>query len=381
MVGPVTTRSLIVHVVNSLETGGLENGVVNLVNVAGERFRHAVICLTTEGSLRNRLKPAVEVLTIGKRPGIDLRAFGRLTLLLRRLRPAVVHSRNWATFDTVVAARLARAPAVVHGEHGRDITDPEGKNPRRTRFRRAFAPLVDRFVAVSRDLERWLVEEIRLPADKVVTIPNGVDLARFGALGRPEARRRLGIPVDRVVVGTVGRLDPVKDQAGLVEAFARLRAKRPDALLVIVGDGPCRALLTGLIARRGLQDHALVLGERRDIPEILAALDVFVLPSIAEGMSNTVLEAMSTGLPVVATRVGGNPELVEDGLTGRLVSPLDPAALAAAIEGYLDDSHLRLLHGKASRQRAVDHFDLTRMAGAYRDLYTAVLEKRPPRSA
>jgi sugar transferase (PEP-CTERM/EpsH1 system associated) len=235
---------------------------------------------------------------------------------------------------------------------------------------------VDRFVAVSRDLQRWLVEDVRLPARKVITIQNGVDVSRFGIGSSAEARQRLGISGDRLVIGTVGRLDPVKDQAGLIEAFSRLRGKHSEALLVIVGDGPCREPLAELTARLGLQDRVLLLGERRDIPEILMALDVFVLPSVAEGMSNTVLEAMASGLPVVATRVGGSPELVEEGLTGRLVAPLDPTALAGAIDGYLEDTHLRVLHGKASRQRAVEHFDLHRMARAYADLYTSVLGKR-----
>lgn len=372
----MTGRPLIAHVVNSLETGGLENGVVNLVNVAGDHFRHTVVCMTREGAFGKRVDPAVGIVTIGKRPGKDLRAFWRLVLLLRRLKPAVVHSRNWATFDAVLAARIARTPAVVHGEHGRDITDPNGENPRRRRIRRACAPLVDRFVVVSRDLQRWLVEDVRLPARKVITIQNGVDVSRFGIGSSAEARQRLGISGDRLVIGTVGRLDPVKDQAGLIEAFSRLRGKHSEALLVIVGDGPCRERLAELTARLGLQDRVLLLGERRDIPEILMALDVFVLPSVAEGMSNTVLEAMASGLPVVATRVGGSPELVEEGLTGRLVAPLDPTALAGAIDGYLEDTHLRVLHGKASRQRAVEHFDLHRMARAYADLYTSVLGKR-----
>ena len=377
----MSRQPLVAHVVNSLETGGLENGVVNLVNMAGDRFRHCVVCMTTEGSFRERLRPEIEIVALGKRPGKDLRALWRLVRLLRRLQPDVVHSRNWATFDAVLAARVARVPVVVHGEHGRDITDPLGANPRRKRLRRALAPLVDRFVTVSRDLATWLTDQIRVPAHKVVTIHNGVDLTRFGARCRQEARARLGIPPDGLVVGTVGRLDPVKDQAGLVEAFAGLRAKRSDAILIIAGDGPCREPLADLIMRRGLQDRVRLLGERRDIPEVLSAMDVFVLPSIAEGMSNTVLEAMATGLPVVATRVGGNPEIVEDGVTGRLTLPLDPVALASSIDSYLDDAHLRALHGKASRQRVVDHFALTRMAGAYVDLYSSVLLPRTGRSA
>ncbi len=381
LVGQMTTRPLVAHVVNSLATGGLENGVVNLVNTADPPLRHAVICMTFEGAFRDRLKPNVEVFAIGKRPGRDVRAFARLVGLLRRLQPAVVHSRNWVTFDAIPAARIARVPVVVHGEHGRDITDPNGENPRRKRLRRALSPLVDRFVAVSRDLQRWLVDDVRLPAGKVITIHNGVDLARFGRLGRPEARMLLELPAKSFVVGTVGRLDPVKDQAGLVRAFAALRPSRRDVMLVIVGDGPCRGDLANLITALGVQDRVLLLGERRDIPIVLAAIDLFVLPSIAEGTSNTILEAMASGLPVAATRVGGNPELVEDGVTGTLVPHRDPVALAAAIQMYLDDAHLHALHAKASRERAVERFDLRQMAEAYINLYMVLLDSRRSKSA
>ena len=372
---------MVVHVVNSLATGGLENGVVNLVNHEGSRFRHAVICMTTEGAFRDRVRPSVEVFAVHREAGRDVRAFGRLVMLLRRLRPAIVHSRNWTTFDAVPAAWSARVPGVIHGEHGRDISDPAGENRRRNRLRRVFSPMVDRYVAVSSDLSRWLTEKVSIPARKVATIPNGVDSVRFNGAGRSEARRRLGVSAEQVVVGTVGRLDPVKDQASLVKAFAALGPSRPAARLIIVGDGPCRVELTKLIGDLGLEGHAVLLGERQDVPELMAAMDVFVLPSIAEGMSNTVLEAMATGLPVVATKVGGNPELIEDGLTGRLVSPLDVSGLTDAIDGYLDDGHIRALHGKASRQRAVERFDLAVMARAYEKLYDSVLGEQLPRSA
>lgn len=366
----MSERPVVAHVIHSLATGGLENGVVNLVNSAGPEFRHVIVCLTEAGAMRDRLKPEVEVFAIGKQPGNDLRAVWRLVGLLRRVRPAIVHSRNWAAFDAVPAARVARVPVVVHGEHGRDISDPHGRNRRRNRARRVLSPLVTRFVTVSRDLERWLVEDVRIPARKVLTIHNGVHLDRFVRSASPEARRVLGLPADTLVVGTVGRLDPVKDQAGLVRSFAALLRGQPDAFLVLAGEGPCRADLTRLIRELGVEPRVRLLGDCPDVPLVLGAMDLFVLPSIAEGMSNTVLEAMAAGLPVVATRVGGNPEMVEDGVTGRLVAPQDPGALTEAIACYAEDPHLRAVHGKASRQRATEHFGLERMCEAYADLYS-----------
>ncbi len=373
LVYPIASRPVVAHVVHSLGIGGLENGVVNLVNTAGPRFRHVIVCMTTDGVLRNRLKPAVEIFTLGKRRGHDLRAFVRLVRVLRQTRPAIVHSRNWAAFDAVLAARLARVPLVVHGEHGREVTDPDGQNRRRNWARRALAPLVNRFVTVSQDLRRWLIEDVRLPAHKVTTIQNGVDLTRFGHHGRHEARLRLGLPAEALVLGTVGRLDPVKDHATLIQAFAGLAPAHPDAALLIVGDGPCRSDLDRLVTGIGLENRVRLFGSRADVPVVLATMDVFVLPSVAEGMSNTILEAMATGLPVVATRVGGNPELIEDGVGGALVPRHDQAALTEALSAYLDDGNLRSVHGKASRQRAVDHFGLERMCAAYVDLYSGLL--------
>lgn len=366
----------VVHVVHSLAVGGLETGVVNLVTAPGAAVRHSIVCLTTTGPLASRLGPDVPVTAIGKGRGHDPVAFARLVRLLRRLRPDVVHSRNWATFDAVVAARLAGVGAVVHGEHGRDISDPDGLHARRNRIRRLCAPLVSRFVAVSHDLRAWLVERVRVPAGKVVHICNGVDTERFAPGPDAGQRAALGVEPDQLVVGTVARLDPVKDQATLIQAFALTLREHPRAALVIVGDGPCRDDLQRLAASLGLAARVRFLGERHDVPALLRTMDVFVLPSIAEGISNTVLEAMASGLPIVATRVGGNRELVEEGVHGFLVPKQNPGALAAALGTYLDDGSLRTLHAKSSRQRAVDAFNLDGMRRAYHDLYAAPAPSR-----
>jgi glycosyltransferase involved in cell wall biosynthesis len=222
-------------------------------------------------------------------------------------------------------------------------------------------------------LRRWLVEDVRIRASKVVTIHNGVDVTRFAGSTRDAARAALGIAATELVVGTVGRLNPVKDQATLVHAFERLGLRYPHAVLVIAGDGPLRGDLEHLVDTLQLRDRVRLLGERRDIPAVLAALDVFVLPSIAEGISNTILEAMASGLPVIATHVGGNPELLEAGTTGMLVPAGQPATLADALAAYIDDGHLREVHGKNGRQRAVERFGLARMSDNYAALYTGLL--------
>lgn len=368
MVGPVR-RLHVVHVLHSLDVGGTENGVVNLMTALDEGFRHTVIAMTSVGRTAARLPAGVTTIALGKRVGIDLHALTRLAALLRRLKPDIVHSRNWGAFDAVLAGRLAGAPVIVHGEHGREASDPWGLNGWRNRLRRCSAPLVNRFVTVSCDLRRWLVETVGIPATKVETIHNGVDVNRFSEEARDAGRRALGLPPGVTVIGTVGRLDPVKDQLGLIEAFARLDHRGRTLALVIVGEGPCRTSLETRAQQPDVAGRVHLFGERSDVPLLLKGVDIFALPSIAEGISNTVLEAMATGLPVVATRTGGNPEVVEDGVTGALVPVGDRQALARALEAYVADPYLMTTHGKAGRQRATQEFGLERMAGCYRHLY------------
>ena len=374
-------RLHVVHVIDSLQVGGTENGLVNLVGYLAGDFRHTVIAMTSTGPLEARLPAETTVVVLGKRPGRDLRAVGRLVGQLRRLRPDIVHSRNWGALDAVPAARIARAPAVVHGEHGREVTDPEGLNRRRNRIRRWLAPMIDRYVTVSLDLGRWLTQTVGVERGKVMTIHNGVDLRRFGDADREAGRTALGVDRDTVVLGTVGRLDPVKDQARLLEAYARIPAEAGRHCLVLVGDGPCRSDLEARAAQPDLRGRVHLLGARGDVPRLLAGFDLFALPSIAEGISNTVLEAMASGLPLVATRTGGNPELIEDGVTGRLVPVGDTAALCEALSAYVREGHLRVMHGKAGRQRAVEHFSLERMAERYRELYAGLARRDDLRRA
>jgi len=170
----------------------------------------------------------------------------------------------------------------------------------------------------------------------------------------------------------------VKDQAGLLKAFSQL-AEDPRALLLIVGDGPCRKDLEATVDALGLGRRVRLLGERNDVAAVLSAMDVFVLCSVGEGMSNTILEAMATGLPVVATRVGGNPELVTDGNTGFLVEARSPDALAASLRRYLEDPTLLAEHGRAARDHIEAEFSMERMVGGYERLYRRLLEQRARR--
>jgi len=372
------TRPLIVHVIYRLQVGGLENGVVNLINhLPAERFRHAVVCLTDFTDFRARIRqPDVPVIALHKCPGQDLRMWWHLYRLLRRWRPAIVHTRNIGCLEAQIPAWLAHVPGRVHGEHGWDIHDKDGSNNTYRWLRRLHAPLVQRFVPLSSHLDDYLQQRVGIPARKITRIYNGVDTHSF----RPGDSNALPDDFcgsDTLVIGTVGRMHGVKDQLNLARAFILLCRQRPQQSqglrLVMIGDGPLREQCQQELNAAGLHNQAWLPGARDDIADMLRGMQVFALPSQAEGISNTILEAMATGLPVVATDVGGNPDLVQDGVTGYLPPASDPQALADALARYVDEPQLMRRHGDAGLARVQSQFSLQRMLDNYAALYDSLL--------
>jgi sugar transferase (PEP-CTERM/EpsH1 system associated) len=377
---------LVVHLVYRFATGGMENGVVNLLNrFPRGKYRHAIVSLTDVSEFKHRLRDLaeIEIVELRQPKGNDFGTHLRLYRTLRRLRPAILHTRNLAAMEGVLAGFLAGVPVRVHGEHGRDMYDLHGKARRYNLLRRLLRPFFHRFLAVSRDLSAWLAETVRVAPSRLRQIYNGVDVAKFaprGAAGRPPILPPGFAPAGAVVFGTVGRMQEVKDQPTLARAFVRLLALHPElkatARLALVGDGPLRARCAEILAAAGIADLAWLPGERSDVADVLRACDVFVLPSLGEGISNTILEAMATGLPVVATAVGGNPELVTDGETGALTPAADPEAMARAMAPYALDESRRRTHGAAGRATAERRFSLEAMVAAYVDVYDHALAEK-----
>jgi sugar transferase (PEP-CTERM/EpsH1 system associated) len=349
--------------------GGLENGVINIINRSDpDAFDHAICCLTRSGAAAHRLARKVKIVEMHKREGNDWRVIPRLIRFMRSQRPHIVHTRNWGTVDGILAARFAGVPSVIHGEHGWNMNDPEGQSRRRLWLRRFLGLGVGRFVTVSDDIRRWLENVVRVPDRKVQTIRNGVDTEKF----HPRLRDEKGLGTRSeggIVIGTVGRLDPIKRQDLLLQAFSKLDPDARKVKLLLAGEGPERKRLETL--RDGLPggDRISFLGEREDVPELYRIMDIFVLPSRNEGMSNTILEAMASGLPVIATAVGGNPELVRDGRTGILIAPDSVDAIRDAIQHYVENPEIRRIHGANAREEAVDRFSLKRMVEEYENLY------------
>lgn len=361
------------HVLYSLDVGGLENGVVNLINhLDWVKYHHTLCCLTHAGRLLKRVKRSdINVVEMGKKEGHDWSLLLRLARLLRKLRPHIVHTRNWGTMDAIPVARLSGVPVLVHGEHGRTMAEVNGENKRRTVIRKTLFPLVHRFVTVSKELNSWLQLSAGVAPRKIMTICNGVDLARFACpQSRLLARSKLGFSDEEFVIGTVGRLDRIKNHASLIQVFPDLIAEYPRLRLVIVGSGPCFSSLESLIKKLDLAGRVRLAGEKDDVLPLMQSFDVFVLPSLFEGISNTVLEAMACGLPVIATRVGGNVELVEEGVTGLLIPQQDEAALRSSLRTYLGQPSLARQHGSAGRRRVERSFSLERMVASYDEMYS-----------
>lgn len=375
-------RPLVVHIIYALSTGGLENGLVNIINRSPPgRYRHVIICLTKADDFANRITATdVKVFELHKREGYDFRCYARLRQLLKELRPEIIHSRNMAALESQLCTLGLRKVRRVHGEHGREVNDLDGSNWKYLIFRKFMQLFVHRYIAVSQDLQRWLISMVGIRGDKVRQIYNGVDQSRF----TPETVKPLALlpaqwqQLDGIlVVGTVGRLTPVKDQQLLLRAIAHLLESDPDlgkrVRLLIIGDGPLYPVLQQLIAELALQDVVWLAGDRQDVPGLLQAMDVFALPSLGEGISNTVLEAMASGLPVVATAVGGNVELVEEGYNGSLVPAGDYLALSNALAALLKNDGERIRQGTNARQRVCQRFDWDRTVESYLHVYDELL--------
>lgn len=376
---------LVLHLLYRFDTGGLENGVVNLINHLPESaFRHVVVALddVVPAFAQRIQRNDVEFIALHKPPGQTWWMYPRLYRLFRDLRPTIVHTRNLAALECQLPAWLAGVPVRIHGEHGRDVGDLDGSNRIYQWNRRIYKPFVQHWVALSRDLQSYLTGTIAVPASRVTRICNGVESSRFSSAGSARAAIP-GCPFTDpglFLVGTVGRMQTVKNQTALAQAFVHLLQQQPalraSLRLVMVGDGPLRAEALRLLDGAGMAPLAWLPGERTDVADVMRGLDCFVLPSLAEGISNTILEAMSSSLPVLATAVGGNADLVDDGRTGWLVRAGDVGALAAALGRLAADPVAAAAMGRAGRSRVEREFSLKTMVSAYRALYEQLLAAR-----
>jgi sugar transferase (PEP-CTERM/EpsH1 system associated) len=368
---------LVLHVVYRLATGGIENGLVNLINhMAPGRYRHAVLALTDITDFSQRiLRPNVDFYALNKSPGHGVWLYPKLFKLFRQLKPAIVHSRNLAALEVQAPAWAAGVPVRLHGEHGRDMADLKGDNVNFQRTRRFYKNFVHHYTSLTPDLTHDLIQKIQVAPASITQTSNGVDTTRFHpASAGPQPIAGCPFrPDQHWLVGTVGRMQAVKDPVMLAQAFVQALTLNPvlqqRMRLVMVGEGPLRVQAQTVLNGAGFSHLAWLPGERGDVADIMRGLHLFALPSLAEGMCNTVLEAMASALPVIATAVGGNGHLVVPGLTGLLVDAGVAEPMALQLITMATQPELAQSMGQAGRQRVLEKFSLQSMVAAYATVY------------
>lgn len=364
-------RERILYVIPSLEVGGTERQLHALVRGLVEEYEVEIVCTRTEGALADSIREYAKITTLELGGGWDIRLRSRLHKVIDRLRPAIVHTFMFG-FDYPVnrAARDAGVPVLLSSR--RQLA--EWKKPRHIRLQHKANGLVDRVVANSEAVARFASKQEALDPARISVIPNGIDLTpTLDMAQKTRLREKCGIPANARVVGIVANFSPVKDHGLFVKMAAELARRRPDIHFLMIGDGPLRAFVQGQLALLGLEKRCSVLKNVGDARPLFSLMDMSVLCSHNEGCPNAVMESMAAGIPVIASEVGGIPELIENGRTGYLIDSRDPFEFANAVESLLEDDENRVYMGEAAQARCAKTFSTKRMLDAYRELYTALL--------
>lgn len=362
----------VMQVIYSLRIGGSEKLALDISsNVDPVRFRPSVCALDEDGDLAQELEAEKIEHCVLHRKGIEFDILRRLYRLFKKNRVKVVHTHHFTQlFYAALPARWAGA-RIIHTEH-------EFFSYLENGFTRAMIrPLLrlcDRMTVVGPEVADYFVRTIGIPEKRVMIVPNGVDIAAFDC-DREAARAELGLSPHDVVIGTVGRLEPEKDQATLLEAFRQVKGGNRPIRLLIVGDGRMAGELKSQAERIGVSDRTLFLGYRRDIPKLLAAMDVFVLSSIREGLPISLIEAMAARRPVVASDIGSIKDLVQDGRNGVLVPSGDAVSFGKVLQRLIENRELREGLGEGGHRTVEASFSLSTMIRTYEDLYCSVLRK------
>ncbi|MCX7927266.1 MAG: glycosyltransferase [Candidatus Omnitrophica bacterium] len=363
----------IMHIQESLEVGGMENGIVNLVNYLDkDLFSLSLCCLNKEGEFVKRVdKSRIKIFCLHQREGFSINLFDKIKKLILKEKVDIVHTHNYYSgLYGIIASKLAGTPVIIHGEHGTLVLS----QLRRLWAMRFLSRLVDKFFVVSASLKKELISKISIPENKIDVLINGVDTEKFSPISYSTIRDELGISPETFVFGSVGRLVPIKNLRLLIEAKKKLDQEEVDTKCIIIGDGPCKKELERYAQQ--IKTEIIFLGERNNMPLLYPIFDIFVLVSLSEGMSNTILEAMACGKPVIATHVGGNKEIVEENKTGFLIAPNDLDDLLTAIKKCINDRSLIKQLGQNARESVLKKFSLQSMIKAYERRYLEIARQK-----
>lgn len=366
----------VLHIIQNSKRGGVQLQLLNLLTAYDRQLINPTVCC---------LGVQDEVGSLMEKQGIDFvslnvtrhyRFSSKLIIDMYRLMKSrniqVVRAHKYsASIYGRIAAWLARVPIIitsVHGNYHKDL-----------RFERHVANkllsrITDRIVAMSESIRQDIIAHDHIEPSKIIVVRNGVDTELFSPAGTAGSiRNELGLGENETIIGFVGRLVPAKGLQYLLEAFAEMKKQIAGSKLLIVGSGQLMELLRGMVHEKGLKDDVVFAGERSDIPQLLAVMDIFVMPSIAEGLPNALLEAMAAGKPVLVTCAGGMGEVIQNGINGLVVPVSDPAALSEGLRRIAGDRGSAKKMGAAAREDILEHFSIRATARSWEDLYLSLL--------
>ncbi|MCD6460110.1 glycosyltransferase [bacterium] len=367
----------VMQVLHTLEIGGAEKLAYDISKNFDPDFKFSFFCLDGLGYLSGAIrKKGGNTYCFGRKDGLDFSLIKNFAKLLTDKKVDIVHAHQYTPyFYSVLASFFSkRKPAVIFTEHGRH--QPDKVRPKRVVFNKILQFFTNKYTGVAKFSKDSLVQFEKISKKRIEVIYNGIDLEKFPEkFSKSEIRKKLGFNLNDKLIGIIARLDPIKDHKSLIEAVSIIKDKFSNCKLLIVGDGPMREHLEKQTEKLNLKKNIVFLGMRTDVPDILMALDIFVLPSIMEAASVTLLEAMSASLPVIASNAGGNKEIVVDGVTGILVEPQNPDQIAGALERLFTDKTSAENMGLAGRQRVEQNFTFDKMIEQYKNLYLESLKK------
>ncbi|WP_321391004.1 glycosyltransferase [uncultured Desulfuromusa sp.] len=371
----------ILHLVHQMSVGGAEKVIINLINGSNNKNKHVICSFYPVDRKFSELirEDKRTVICVNKKPGNDFSLPFRIARICRKYNVNIVHAQSWGTYvEGFLGAFLSlKMPAFIFAFRGKTIEDMDGVPARRRISQRLLAKFCSAIVTPSKQMACEYADSIGIGRDRIKVIYNGVRLDSFQPVdSKSEAKQFLNLPGDSLVIGCVARFDPIKNIKSLVHSFAEL-SKRYDLLhLVLVGDGECRDDLMALVSSLNIEDRVMFSGESTSVMRFYNAMDIYVLPSLYEGVSNTILEASSCALPVVAGRVGGTPEILFDNVNGILLDSLSVESLIDGLELLLSSADLRLEMGRAGREIVEEKFSMPSMVAEYEALFNHVATRR-----
>jgi len=369
----------ILHLLHKLSCGGMENGVVNLINrMEYERFSNVICSLTTSDEYQNRIiSKRKKIYNLNKKEGNDFSIPFKIAEIIRKEDIDIVHSRGWGTyFEGIVAAKLlCRKIKFIFSFHGKTIQELQHVPERRLRAQKMMSAFTDSILTLSDQMAQDYASMVNMAREKIGFIYNGVDTNVFtpDKSGQDKLKREFNIGEEDFVIGFVGRVDPVKDVKTLIDAAYLVAPTIKNMKIVIVGEGSEKRVLEDYAVNRGIGNCVIFTGQRDDIPAFLNIMEIYIQPSLYEGMSNTIVEAMACRCAVIATNAGGNPELIEHEKDGILFTPGDAHDLSGYIQQLYNDPLKRnSLAGRAC-EKAKGQFSLESMVKNYENLYMSLM--------